>query len=161
MVNEVKRPKYVPKRYEWWPGEKVDAVGFTVREASQADLFVLQRAFRVPIRALSRWINYHGYNVWTITRNYRNPVAAIAARHADGESKVLRYWYHADAYASNWMTTLAALAQCEVPEWPIVWPARLDDDRMIRDLVSAGFTRSDADDDAATVLLTRKALLRK
>jgi hypothetical protein len=133
--SKPRRPDYVPAYLDWWPGEKVLAPTYTIREATQADVTQCRRLFCAALggrnlssRTILRLLTQHGYTLRLACRNRRYAVAVCAARHT-AEANTVLLCHAADRYRGKGLERkLLALASAEVPEAPTLYRVAEDDE---------------------------------
>lgn len=122
------RPFWVPKRFDWWPGEDENKITYTIREAVLNDWTLVARILRVKPYLAHKWVTQHGYSVLCVSRNTRNIIACIAARHGPEETTVLRFHCSPGFPRNAIVTKFTALLRAEMPEWRVTWTTQPSDD---------------------------------
>ena len=156
----VSRPDYARSGLDWWPGEPAERIKFKIREAGTSDLVMLARLTHTKLPVMARWLTQHGYSVWVATRNQRNTIAVIVARHGPIETTVLRFYCSPGYPLEPILAKFTLLLSVEMPEWQIVWTVNLEDYEVTKTLKSLRWTITNANDQKGTATATFPALVR-
>lgn len=146
-----------PDRYSYFPGDSglVDlGADITFREVGTPmdfwpTLRLIKAARPRTNRALLwRMCSHCGSTVMIATRNKRNIIGAVAARHdtLKSENRVLAIWTAADYRSTSVPARLLLAARLELPEYPTVCEVSSDDEPMKNVLSRLGWKMSSADE---------------
>jgi len=151
----VKRPTYIPSRFDWFPGEPIANRKVTIREAVTPDVHQIRALLASahaegkspPKSAVYTWLGSSDYSVVLAVRNARNAVA-ICVSHVTPDRVLIKHLFVHPEYACFPIDErLILMAALELPERPTQIQVRAYDDDRCKRLRDLGWRCVKSEDD--------------